>query len=323
MKTKLLLLILLLLTTATTVFASAGNELGNGGDLVAQEFIAAGRKLAEELRRKPDPRIPDAEKFAAAVEAVKVSTAESLTLHGNEVDAINFPQDQHIDVSRSRWRESTPGKRASLVLHEYLGVMGVDDGHYQISGSYAEAFAIPEEKPKRFEATLFSNYGMAQTLGQLATRTMWSERPGFGLFAGYHLTNRSTLGIQVDSQKFARNYDEDYRFGYTTLELAVTYKYWLASAAPLRPYFRAGLGYGKLKHESAFRTSSYTTEIWDSDFSDNAFAGQLGLGIRYALMKEVGLDLSGHVHALYGKPGNAWKTMLGYAFGQLGVDVMF
>lgn len=118
--------------------AHAGNELGNGGDSYAQEFTALGRRLVESIRSRPDPRIPDAGALAAAVDKTHVASAGKLELRGAEVDAINYPAESRIQFNRERWKEYDLRQKASLVLHEYLGVAGVDDGSYQISSAYLE-----------------------------------------------------------------------------------------------------------------------------------------------------------------------------------------
>jgi hypothetical protein len=313
MKTVAFFVLLLLLVSISTF---AGNELGNGGDLVAQEFVAAGRKLVEELRKKPDPRIPNVEELAKAVETVKVSTAESLTLHGNEVDAINFPDEKHIDVSRSRWRDAPPGKRASLVLHEYLGVLNVPDKQYEISASYADAFAIPEEKPKKFEAGLAATYGSSGSGGyKSSTRT-----PGWSVCSGYHLGDRSTLGLNFSAQDFRRTYATNYDDETETLVLLATYKHWFAaSTSAWRPYTQIGAGVARSKWNWVSREDHNTETIYKSGYTDTDFAFQIGLGCRYALMKYIGLDFSANAYS----NEKFWVPYQRFYLGKLGLDVLF
>jgi len=289
--------------------AHAGNELGNGGDLVAQEFIAAGRKLVQELKAKPDPRIPDVDKLAEAVETVKVSTAETLTLHGNEVDAINFPNERHIDVSRSRWRDYGSGKRASLVLHEYLGVLNVDDKQYEISGSYADAFAAPEEKPKNFEFGLSSSYG-------LGFSDQSSGRPGLGIFFGYKLNQKSTLGLKLDSR---RHGSRAYRADYT--EIALTYKYWLGSGRKWNPYLLAGAGYVR-RTLTEFSAEPGWAETRRTLPSSGDLTLQIGGGYRYALFKDVGLDFGLNLHSL-NSVSSPFSLDEKFLVGRVGVDLAF
>ncbi len=293
-------LILLLLSTP----GFAGNELGNGGDLVAQEFIAAGRKLVQELRAKPDPRIPDVEKLAKMVETVKVSTAETLTLHGNEVDAINFPEERHIDVSRSRWRDYGAGKRASLVLHEYLGVLNVDDKQYEISGSYADAFAVPVENSKKFELGLSTSYAAGMSVAS-------SSNPGVGIFFGYKLSPRSTLGLKFDSRSHG---SRGGRERYT--EIALSYKYWLAFGRKWSPYLQVSAGYVRTSTTELVTVPGWlqTERTYENRGDINL---QLGGGYRYSLLRDVGLDLGLHLDNVGAKLNGTFLV------GNVGVDVAF
>ena len=54
---------------------------------------------------------------------------------GVEVDAINYPDENRIEVSRYRWNEYFVDRmqRRRLVLHEYLSVMGLDDDKFRIT----------------------------------------------------------------------------------------------------------------------------------------------------------------------------------------------
>jgi opacity protein-like surface antigen len=220
------------------------------------------------------------------------------------VDAINFPESRHIDVSRSRWSSYGPGKRASLVLHEYLGVLNVNDKHYEISGSYADAFAAPEEKPKKFELGLSASYGAG--LGQAS-----SSRPGYGIFFGYKLNPRSTLGLKLDFRRHASGGNID---DYT--EIAISYKYWLALGRKWSPYLQAGAGYVSTRSSKAASMPGFlATE--QTYASHNDVSLQLGGGYRYSLLKDVGLDLGLHLHSV---GANLNGTFL---VGRVGVDVAF
>lgn len=118
--------------------AWAGNEHGNGGDSYSLEFVTLGRKMVREIRQNPDPRIPESA-LVVAVEVTDVVTKDKLELRGAEVDAINYPAQKRIELNRSRWKEYSEKQKTALVLHEYLGVIGVDDSRYEISGKYSAA----------------------------------------------------------------------------------------------------------------------------------------------------------------------------------------
>lgn len=285
MKKMFFLSLILTLVAAASAFAG-GNELGNGGDLVAQEFVAAGKKLVEELKAKPDARIPDLSKFEEIVNTAKVSTAESLTLHGNEVDAINYPEEKHIDVSRSRWREYGPGKRASLVLHEYLGLAKVEDKQYEISSSYADAFKTEDEHPKNWEARVHTGYGFVTNYGVNDKAT----RPAVGGFLGYKLSSRSTVGLTVESQNLVSDFGYNAQYYTNTLQLTATYRYWLSDPKKFRLYLVGGAGVLRSTSSSSWR-DEHGYKVLSDDYSNGlTLIAQAGLGARYSLLKDLGLD---------------------------------
>jgi hypothetical protein len=128
-----------LLVSSVSVFAlePEGTDAGNGGDDYAREFINLGLEIAESLAQNPIPGL-DAKDLLRTIQATQVNSQESLVLRGDKVDAINIPwaTPQKILVSRTGWdrMRSQRHRQAFLVLHEYLGIMGIDDSRYQVSG---------------------------------------------------------------------------------------------------------------------------------------------------------------------------------------------
>jgi hypothetical protein len=113
-----------------------GNERGNGGDEFSKEFVRTAYDVYESLAKDPIAGV-DNRALLAAIQRTKVNSRESLVLRGNQVDAINYPDanDPRILISRSGWlrMKNAKHRRAFLALHEYLGIMGVDDSAYQVS----------------------------------------------------------------------------------------------------------------------------------------------------------------------------------------------
>ena len=108
----------LLVSLLLTIAAQAGNELGNGGDRISQEFVRIGREMVEQIRTSPDPRIPNPEAIAQAIAHTTVVTKDRVELNGVELDATNHPAEKRIEVSRVRWQDYTIAEKRSLVLHE-------------------------------------------------------------------------------------------------------------------------------------------------------------------------------------------------------------
>jgi hypothetical protein len=128
----------LIFLSALPALALGGVTVGNGGDSVAQEFTQFGQdavnyfSYAESMTLSPQQQTA----FKVAVESTLVQTQDQLFLNGAEVDAINYPSEKRIEVSRSRWAQnidSTGNKHFLLAVHEYLWISGVDDSDYKIS----------------------------------------------------------------------------------------------------------------------------------------------------------------------------------------------
>ncbi|RZA08229.1 MAG: hypothetical protein EOP11_05430 [Proteobacteria bacterium] len=117
-----------------------GHERGNGGDGYAESFIALAREINNSLVKDPIAGV-DVKEFSMAISRTRVNSRPALALRGNAVDAINLPDANQILISREGWErmQREPHRRAFLVLHEYLGIMGVDDSTYQISSQLDRA----------------------------------------------------------------------------------------------------------------------------------------------------------------------------------------
>lgn len=113
-----------------------GHDQGNAGDIYTKEFVEMGRELVQNLLKNPIYEI-DVKALYEAVENSLVSSKEELSLNGQSVDAINYPERSpaEIVVSRKGWDriKDHPHKKAFLVLHEYLFIMGVDDTNFKVS----------------------------------------------------------------------------------------------------------------------------------------------------------------------------------------------
>ena len=124
------------LTTCQPGSAFAGHGEGNGGDAYVQEFTTIARKVEAYLVSRPATSPPniDAEKFNNVINTVALSSVDDiLYLDGVPKDLINYPRDNAIVISRPRWKSIIDSQKYSIVTHEILGVMGVDDRKYQVS----------------------------------------------------------------------------------------------------------------------------------------------------------------------------------------------
>jgi hypothetical protein len=139
---------LIVLLLGFSLNAWAGGMVGNGGDAVLQEFNLRGIQMAnyfstETLVAKSVG--VDPVRFMKVVHETSLSGADHLTLNGVEVDAINYPSEQRIEVSRTRWIDSAQRLDSFFVqrriaLHEYLWIYGIDDTGYSVSNQIIEQF---------------------------------------------------------------------------------------------------------------------------------------------------------------------------------------
>lgn len=136
--TKRISSLLLIGMLGGTGSARAGHEEGNGGDSLALAFVKDAKELVRSLAPQKSELPFDLAKLTKAINTTYVtSTDDVLELKGAVKDAINYPGLQTIVFNRKRWQTmANENVRKALVLHEYLGVIGVDDKNYDISTSW-------------------------------------------------------------------------------------------------------------------------------------------------------------------------------------------
>jgi hypothetical protein len=134
--------IIFMLSFQVIAQTSDGIGHGGGGDQYALEFVTYGTAIAGLLKNtqaaKHFPEI-DIVKFEKALSKTRVETVEQLFLGSVEVDAINYPDSNLIQLNRKRWamlQEQDPSRFYALVLHEYLGILRIDDSNYILSSSF-------------------------------------------------------------------------------------------------------------------------------------------------------------------------------------------
>ncbi len=92
--------------------------------------------------------------FSGAIANTTVYSEGRLMLDDQEVDAINYPSKRLIKVNRSRWMdlrgETATIARFNLVIHEYLGIMGIDDTQYRVSHDLIRALSPSNFSPREW-----------------------------------------------------------------------------------------------------------------------------------------------------------------------------
>jgi hypothetical protein len=309
---KWLMAALMVLSTAS---AFAGNELGNGGDSFAQEFVAIGRKLAELLENNPDPAF-SAGIFQESVKRAAVSSKDKLELRGAEVDAINYPESGRIEINRSRWKEYGLREKTSLVFHEYLGVAGVDDSNYEVSGRYvglpnllfaradsgeapssqAVAGAAEREGNRQFFVGLSG--GLAAAGGNLGKLYGISSEPTIEGRIGYNLDQYFTARASIGSAKFFFTADPNGAVDSNLLS------YGLAIEAHLlgNPRVEGRTGFDLYAFAGADRVDRRQNfQMLGFVEKDSAFGLNGGGGLGYFLSKQVMVGAEGRIAKIFFK----------------------
>lgn len=134
---KLLVALLMGLALSTASYAEQGTR--GGGDQVAYEFAVAANRLLKLFQENESLRqlVPQlrVEALEEATRTVQLESRDRLFLEKREVDAINYPVEKRIEVSAARWNGNKKSgiSRLSLVAHEYMGILGIDDENYKVS----------------------------------------------------------------------------------------------------------------------------------------------------------------------------------------------
>lgn len=149
---KIILLFTTLLSLPT--FAVTGWDHGNAGDSYAAEFIMTAKDLVLRLKTLPSTELKEIN-LALLIGAIETTTVRSddkvIYKDGLEVEAVNDPDQGLIVVNRNIWRtrraDSETIHRYTFVLHEYLGIMRINDEQYKVSGPLVALLDVKNYNP--------------------------------------------------------------------------------------------------------------------------------------------------------------------------------
>ena len=130
-------LVLTLLVIFAVHRASAGGSMDSGGGSAsAAEFVQLGHQAGSVLRQLVNFPMTTAQ-FEDVIQNTHVEfTNQKLRDSNNlEVDALNFPAKKVVRVNLDRWARlmAQPTRKFQLVIHEYLGIAGINDKSYRWS----------------------------------------------------------------------------------------------------------------------------------------------------------------------------------------------
>lgn len=123
-----------------------GPRTGGGGNSCALAIAKNTQTLEKQLEAfGSDIMTYDSlPKLATAIAEASFFVSKSLIKDGQSKDAMNFPHENKIVLTEHfcRYEMTEVSARAmSLLLHEYLGLAGIDDRQYQISGRFLEMYS--------------------------------------------------------------------------------------------------------------------------------------------------------------------------------------
>lgn len=120
---------------------------GGGGDSIsmdvtrwADDLVLSFNKFTADCKGQLDLNLSD---FEAAVDTVEIqTTSEPLILHDKRVEAINYPDKKLIVLNRDDWLASP--LKIELIIHEFRGILNLDDTNYKYSKLAANLLKTPE-----------------------------------------------------------------------------------------------------------------------------------------------------------------------------------
>ena len=112
-----------------------GGVDSGGGDGFVEEFIGYARLATRIAKPRWEITGVDFSALEAKLLATKVEMVDKVLKDGDRVekDALNFPKENRILVSRLRWKELNSNQKMILALHEYLGLLRIPDSGYETS----------------------------------------------------------------------------------------------------------------------------------------------------------------------------------------------
>jgi len=176
-------------------FARAGNSSGGGGNSNAMEVVLIGKQIANYIEENqsefPEVKASD---FRDVVTKTKIRiVSEKLFFEDELRDAVNFPEKFLIKINERNFDFLNNKGRISLVFHEYLAILKIDDSNYIISSRMHEKFDNAPDDLLKYRGQLF--YGP----GRIAYRQEGS--PCYVILKKGHEWDYLSVGISWDADE--------------------------------------------------------------------------------------------------------------------------
>ena len=123
-----------ILSLTLNLSSYAGVGAGGGGNAIAQDFKSKALTVLDLLKTQAPAGEIDLQKLSEAIKTTDVEgTQTELFLQGAHKDCINYPDQKQILVSEKDWQSLGLVNQQFLALHEYLGILRVNDQDYQMT----------------------------------------------------------------------------------------------------------------------------------------------------------------------------------------------
>lgn len=152
---KLIVFVLLAVASPAT---HAGVEVGNGGNADAQEIYNILNDVVTNVEQTKDifPEV-NVVSLRAKLQSIKIIILPSTFLNGVETHALNDGKDT-ISINGSKWPLiENYNKTQAILLHEILGLMGIEINNYHISSRILHQNRF--SKPSMFECNFVHETG--------------------------------------------------------------------------------------------------------------------------------------------------------------------
>lgn len=130
-------------TSTFNLDALMGPGSGGGGNICAQGIATAVKFIRSNLDLIPFANSRHRENFEKSLVSVEYRQGGQLELRGQPVNAINYPAYKLIVLDSAICASLAEGSPSaySLLVHEHLGIAGIDDRSYQISTVFSKKVA--------------------------------------------------------------------------------------------------------------------------------------------------------------------------------------
>lgn len=174
---------ILLIAICFSANTYAGNDGGSGGDAYGKEFEMLGRSLLQTFQQNENHPVlrkwnikPSLFEMVINTTVLRSADRSMVVLDGREVDAIKNPDTRQILINEDRWRARTLLQRIELVLHEYLGILGVERDQYQVTNELSDLVVQTYNRVKNSKAeniNLF--YGHQKVINSVNSQIICNE----------------------------------------------------------------------------------------------------------------------------------------------------